>query len=262
MLAPWATISCCSGSSHCSALCNYTVYNQAFALLFLSTLLSPSFSTVPRLHSMLLIVERVFRRPRSRRGRRLRSSSRLRGSILSFHLLLVRFVCFVTLIELFFYCLITMNSVRFVTISHPQRFKKEKKICSVSEYYRCAINTRLMTCSVKNMIICIVEHGTLSLHSISSRRIICIFDARSISCFCGYLKDDNWLRSSDPFARSLQYVPRYTSRTVFRRVIVIFHRNLIFVKKSDRIGCRRTFRPRSTTSFPYPCFLQYLSCKL
>lgn len=124
MLAPWATISCCSGSSHCSALCNYTVYNQAFALLFLSTLLSPSFSTVPRLHSMLLIVERVFRRPRSRRGRRLRSSSRLRGSILSFHLLLVRFVCFVTLIELFFYRLITMNSVRFVTISHPQRFKK------------------------------------------------------------------------------------------------------------------------------------------
>lgn len=27
MLAPWATVSCCSGSSHCSALCNYTVYN-------------------------------------------------------------------------------------------------------------------------------------------------------------------------------------------------------------------------------------------
>lgn len=92
-----------------------------------------------------------------------------------------------------------------------------------------------MMCSVKNTIICIVEHGTLSLHSISSRRIICIFDARSISCFCGYLKDDNWLRGSDPFARSLQYIPRYTSRTVFRRVIVIFHRNLIFVKKSDRM---------------------------
>lgn len=36
MLAPWATVSlCCSGSSHCSTLCNYTVYNPPPALLFL-----------------------------------------------------------------------------------------------------------------------------------------------------------------------------------------------------------------------------------
>lgn len=34
MLAPWATISCCSGSSHCSALCNYTVYSRALPCSF------------------------------------------------------------------------------------------------------------------------------------------------------------------------------------------------------------------------------------
>lgn len=80
----------------------------------------------------------------------------------------------------------------------------------------------------------------------SQADIICIFDAWSISCFCGYLYDDNWFRSSNPFARSLQYISRYTSWTVFRSAIVILHRDLIFVKKASRLWLVAV--GRSTTS--------------
>lgn len=81
MLAPWATVSCCSGSSHCSALCNYTVYNPPPLYSF-----SESVTPLPLPRSlvrfcssaMLLVVQRASRRSWSRRGRRLRSNSRLR----------------------------------------------------------------------------------------------------------------------------------------------------------------------------------------
>lgn len=46
ILAPWATVSCCSGSSHCSALCNYSRVQPTAALLFLRERYSSSF--VPR----------------------------------------------------------------------------------------------------------------------------------------------------------------------------------------------------------------------
>lgn len=100
--------------------------------------------------------------------------------------------------------------------------------------------------SVKWMFACIVDRISL-LRSISSRHIICIFDAWSRSYFCGYLYDDNWFRSSNPFARSLQYISRYTSWTVFRSAIVILHRDLIFVKKAGRLWLIAV--GRSTTSF-------------
>lgn len=102
----------------------------------------------------------------------------------------------------------------------------------------------------------------LSLLWILSRRVICIFDARSISCFCGYLYNDNWFRSSDPFARSLQYISRYTSWTVFRGVIVISYRDLIFEKKAGRLWLVAVGRATFHGKFSYPYFPQYLSYKL
>lgn len=80
MLVPWATVSCCSGSSHCSALCNYTVYSppplysfsERALLLSLRSLVHFCSSMMPR------VVQRASRRPWSRRGRRLRWNSRLR----------------------------------------------------------------------------------------------------------------------------------------------------------------------------------------
>jgi len=79
MLAPWATVSCCSGSSHCSALCNYIVYNPPPLYSFSESVTSlPS----PPLHfcasPMPRVAQRASRRPWSRRGRRLRRNSRLR----------------------------------------------------------------------------------------------------------------------------------------------------------------------------------------
>lgn len=97
---------------------------------------------------------------------------------------------------------------------------------------------------------------------ISNRSVICISDARSTGCFCEYLKDDNWFGSSDPFARSLRYKSRYTSRTVFRGVIVISHRDLIFVKKAGRQWLAAVGRATSHDKFPCPYFQPYLSCKL
>lgn len=60
ILAPWATVSCCSGSSHCSALCNYTVYSPPPLYSFseralLLSLLSPYIS-VPRRYLVLFNV--------------------------------------------------------------------------------------------------------------------------------------------------------------------------------------------------------------
>lgn len=78
MLAPWATVSCCSGSSHCSALCNYTAYSPPPLYSF-----SESVTVLPSLpvhfcaSAMPPVVQCASRRPWSRRGRRLRSNSRL-----------------------------------------------------------------------------------------------------------------------------------------------------------------------------------------
>lgn len=72
-LAPWATVSCCSGSSHCSALCNYTVYSPPPLYSF-----SESVTPLPSLPvhfcstAIPRVVQRTSRRPWSRRGRRLR----------------------------------------------------------------------------------------------------------------------------------------------------------------------------------------------
>lgn len=77
----------------------------------------------------------------------------------------------------------------------------------------------------------------------------------------GYLKG-NWFRSSVPIARSLRYISRYASWTLFRGAIIISHRDLIFVKKTGCLWLLAVgqFVPQRLLS---PCFLfTYLSGKL
>lgn len=133
MLAPWATISCCSGSSHCSALCNYTVYNQAFCLVLSFYV---TFSFVFHRSSSPLDASYCWTRvspttvPPGAKVAFEQPSSRLHSFVppspsVSFALLHL------------LNCSFNNNDhfARFLIISHvhSQRFLK-KKICSISEY--------------------------------------------------------------------------------------------------------------------------------
>jgi len=70
MLVPWATVSCCSGSSHCSALCNYTVYSPPPLYSFSESLTSfPSLPrTFPRRYLVLFNVRLAGRGPAGSEG--------------------------------------------------------------------------------------------------------------------------------------------------------------------------------------------------
>ena len=120
MLAPWATISCCSGSSHCSALCNYTVHNRAlpFALSFCVT-----FSFVFHCSSSSPMLSLLFNACFADRGPAGGEGCSQTAVFVALFLFtrLVRFVYLVQLIAFHLYYLIMPN---FLHRSFRQRFPK------------------------------------------------------------------------------------------------------------------------------------------
>ena len=125
MLMPWATISCCSGSSHCSALCNYTVHNRTLSCSFFLRYFLLHFPPFLVFTGCFLLLNACFvdRGPAGGEGC---VRTAVFETLLFRSTLFIRFICFVPLTTFFFYCSI-MIALPGLSLFHRQpRFSQFK----------------------------------------------------------------------------------------------------------------------------------------
>lgn len=126
---PWATISCCSGSSHCSALCNYTVYNRTLSCSFFLRYFLLHFPPFLVFTECFLLLNACFVDRGPAGGEGCVRAAVFETLLFRSTLFVVRSVCFVPLATLlFYYSIMTCHFFIGSHDSHNLKANKKQRI--------------------------------------------------------------------------------------------------------------------------------------